>query len=303
MHSVPLVPRHADGVPRGIVIGRISTVHQNEENIEASYRYVQDYLARNYQGPIELVFLGEQASGMLTARETIVEAERLIESGTIDLVIAEDLSRIYRNPRLQYSFVQNAVDAGTRVICIGDNLDTGDEHWEAALSLATVRHGLVIPDTRRRVRRTATDSFSKGGMVGKIRFGYRKLSKEEAQSGVFGPVGLRIARVDDCTPIIQEMIQRYLRGDLPSAIAMWLNGRGIAPGPYVHLGMWSSRVVNDFLQDPLLCGRRTFRDVLHTQVFSTGKYRRQRNPTPETSDHPELAHITVEEHAQILAAR
>ena len=124
---------------------------------------------------------------MLADRATMREAENLIASGSVDLVIAEDLSRIYRNPRFQYAFVQDAVDRGVRVICIADNLDTADENWEVNLSTAAVRHGLFIPDTCRRVRRTATESFHRGGMVQKVRFGYRKLTGEEAASGEFGP--------------------------------------------------------------------------------------------------------------------
>ena len=62
---------------------------------------------------------------------------------------------------------------------------------------AAYRHGMHIPDTRRRVRRTASHAFEHGGMVGKIRYGYRKLTPEEADSGTFGPKGLRLARVPD----------------------------------------------------------------------------------------------------------
>jgi len=63
------------------------------------------------------------------------------------------------------------------------NLDTANENWEVTLGAAALRHGLHIPDTRRRVRRTAEHGFHRGGMVAKIRFGYRKLSKEEADTG------------------------------------------------------------------------------------------------------------------------
>src|SRR5581483_10189201 len=102
-------------------------------------------------------------------------------------------------------FVQDCVDRQTRVICIADNIDTADEHWETMMHTATLRHGLVVPDPRRRVRRTAVHSFHKGGMVQKVRYGYRKLSKEEGDSGQFAPKGLRLARQPECTPHIQEM--------------------------------------------------------------------------------------------------
>ena len=93
--TVPLKPRTPDGDLRVVAIGRISTVHQDVENIEASYDYIRKYLAQIYDGEMQVTLLGEQASGMLVGRDTIREAEDLVAGGTVDLVIAEDLARIY----------------------------------------------------------------------------------------------------------------------------------------------------------------------------------------------------------------
>ena len=295
--TVPLVPKNPNGELFVVVIGRISTVHQDVENIEASYRYSQEYLRQIYQGPLQVKLLGEQASGMLTERATIREAEDLVAGGTVDLVIAEDLARIYRNPRHQYNFVQDSVDVGTRVICMGDNLDTAEENWEITMGAAALRHGLHIPDTRRRVRRTATHSFHQGGMVQNIRYGCRKLTAEEATTGHFGPRGLRVAKLAECTPTIREMMQRVLRSEHYAAIADWLNAEGIEPGPYVTGRRWSARLVADLLDDPILSGMRTFRDTICRPIFKTGKHKSAKNSAPETEHYPDLAHLTVEEHA------
>jgi DNA invertase Pin-like site-specific DNA recombinase len=301
--SKPLVPKNANGPLRVLIVGRISTIHQNVQNIDASYRYVEGFLKHQYTGPLEIKHLGEQASGMRTDRATIIEAEEEIATRTWDLVITEDLSRFYRNPRHQYAFVQDAVDNDTRVICIGDNLDTADDNWEVSMMTATVRHGLHIPDTRRRVRRTATDSFHRGGMVLRFHFGYRKLTKEEAASGEFGPKGLRLAKIPDHTPAIRHMkdmiVQR--RASL-IAVADWLNDEGIKPGPYVKKGGWTARIVANFLRDPILSGTRTFRDLLYEPIFRTGRHKVRRNPNgPETEHYPELAHISQEEQAELIS--
>jgi DNA invertase Pin-like site-specific DNA recombinase len=130
--SKPLIPKNPNAPLRVLVVGRISTTHQNIENIEASYRYVEEYLDRIYQGPKEMRHLGEQASGMRTDRGTIVEAEEEIATGTWDLVITEDLACLYRNPRHQYVFVQDAVDHDTRVICIGDKARSNNAQMPSA---------------------------------------------------------------------------------------------------------------------------------------------------------------------------
>jgi DNA invertase Pin-like site-specific DNA recombinase len=294
-----LLPKDPTGPLNVVAMGRISTVHQNIENIEASHRYIQDYLGHIYQGPMQITLLGEQASGMLTDRATIREAEELVAGGKVDLMIAEDLARIYRNPRHQYRFVQDCVDMGTRVICVGDNLDTADENWEITMGAAALRHGLHIPDTRRRVRRTATHSFHKGGMVQKIRYGYRRLSAEDAASEQFGPKGLRIARRPECTPIIREMVDRVMRGDPYAAVADWLEAEGIEPGRYVEGRRWTARLVVELLDDPILSGMRTFRDTICRPIFSSGKHKPVKNTEPETEHCPELAHLSQEEHERL----
>lgn len=300
--TIPLKPKNPGGPLRVMILGRISTVHQNEENIEASYRYAEERLRQLFTGEIEIKHLGEQASGMRTDRPTIIEAEEEIATGEWDLVLAEDLSRIYRNPRHQFVFVQDAVDFGTRVICFGDNLDTADENWEVTMGAAVLRHGLHIPDTRRRVKRTATHAFHRGGMVQKLQFGFRKLTKEEAASGQFGPKDLRIAKVPELTDIIHKMRDLILAGMPYRAIADRLNDEAVLPGPYCTSRRWASRSVVEVFRNPLLSGTRTFRKCVSMPIFRTGRHRTIPNPEqPETEYYPELAHLTPEEHAEVLA--
>lgn len=296
--SIPLHPKTCDGPLKVLVIGRISSEHQNIENITASYRFVEDYLRRVYDGPIEVKHLGERASGMLADRSTIREAEDLVATGLWDLVIAEDLSRIFRNPRHQYNFVQDAVDAETRVICIGDNLDTADENWEIMMGAATLRHGTAIPDIRRRVRRTATHAFHQGGMVLKVKYGYRKLTKAEAAEGSFGSHGLRIAKRPECTPVIRDMMDRVLRGEKYETIAEWLRSEQIDQPPYAQ--RWTARLVKSLLADPILSGTRQFRRTIFRPVYRTGRHKRLRNAEPEQKLFPELAHLSPAEHQELL---
>ena len=81
--SVPLRPKNPDGPLQVLIIGRISTEYQNEENIEASYRFVEDYLKQIHADPLSISHLGECGSGMLTDRASIREAEELVATGKI----------------------------------------------------------------------------------------------------------------------------------------------------------------------------------------------------------------------------
>lgn len=299
--SVPLVPRNGNGPLRPLIIGRISTINQDPENIAASYRVADEFLRQNFSGPVMPKYLGEQASGMLADRQTFLEAEELIEAGAVDLVLAEDLSRIHRNPRYQWAFVQNCIDARTRLICLAEGLDTAIGNWHLLLGVASIVAGAAVPEAQRRVRRTANHTFHKGGMVQKVKFGYRKLSKEEAASGKFGPVGLELAKTPEHTPIIREMRAKVLQRSSPDRIADWLIDEAVRPGHYVKSGRWTGRLVEELLRDPILSGTRTFRDTIYEQVLRSGKHRRNQNPCPETEYHPELAHMTLEEQSEMIA--
>jgi DNA invertase Pin-like site-specific DNA recombinase len=295
-HSTPLIPKDPNGPLRVLEIGRVSTTHQNIENIAASYADVERFLKTIYTDPMEIKQFGEQGSGMLTERESILEALEEIKTGMWDLVITEDISRPYRNPEYQIAFVHTCVDHDTRLIAVGDNLDTADENWQAALSMAVARHSMHGPDTIRRVKRTATYSFHRGGMTLKVKYGYRKLTKEEAASGQFSPKDLRITKVADCTPIIMEMRRRVMNGATYVAVAEWLTAEEISPWTYVTTKKWTGKLVRELLRDPILSGMRTFRDVVHKIVLKTGKHKRRPNPEgPETDFVAELAHMTREE--------
>jgi DNA invertase Pin-like site-specific DNA recombinase len=300
------VAKNPDGILRVIAPARISRPTQDVESMSSMHFDDEQFLRANFAGPIEMTRLSEQASGWLVDRETMLEVEHHLDSGQLDLVIVSELREVYRNPGLQWRFMFRCVDAGVRFISSFDGIDTAADNWETMAHAASLRHGMTVPETRKRVRRKAAYSFSQGGMVLKVRYGYRKLSKEEAASGQFGTPGLRMAKVPECAPVIQEMCRRILEGASPDAVAEWLNGQGIPVGSYVR-GPWTGKLVLHLMKDPILSGRRRFRVVLYQQVYATGKHRRVQNPnsSPMTGvqekEWPELAHITVAEHDAVQA--
>ena len=59
-----MVPKNPNGVLSVLLIGRISTPHQNIENIEASFVPLRKMLAGLHDGEIHIKQLGERGSGM-----------------------------------------------------------------------------------------------------------------------------------------------------------------------------------------------------------------------------------------------
>ena len=305
-----LIPKHPDGHARILAIGRLSkpkgTEEETQETIESSLAVAREHIKNIYKGPMILTQLAEQESGLIADRTTIMEAEELIATGEIDLVIAEDLSRIYRSPRHQHVFVDDCVDTDVRVICVADRLDTSEEDSESAMGFASLRHSLPISDCRRRQKRKSKFGFHGGGSVHKISYGYVRLTRDQAASGQFGPVRLRVAKMSEATRIIKkmrEMLMATRNGQYSYVpIVDYLIENNIPVGPYVTNGKWNQRLVKDLLTDPILIGVRRFRTMLFKRVRSTGKFRRELNPDgPETEHYPELAHLTDDEFVTMQA--
>lgn len=297
--SEPLVPRHPDGILRVILPGRISQPSQDPDSIESQQLDAEGWLKSRYDKPVQLIQLGEQISGWFADRATMLQAQAIIEAGECDLVLVGEIREVYRNPSFQWKFVYDCVDNDTRFIAIYDSVDTFDENWEVLMHVAAMRAGLEVPTTRRRIKSKATFSFARGGMVAKIKFGYKKLTREEALSGAYGPVGLRISKRSESTPTILEMKRRLLSHISAEAIADWLKADGIDPGPYAE--QWSGQLVLELLTDPVLSGRRQFRCSVSKLIYKTGIYKARPNPKPpEAECYPELAHMTEAEQQEIL---
>lgn len=302
--QIPLVPKHADGKLRVLAIGRLSKPKSDEDETEVTTESSLDVVRRHldsiYKGPMALTQLAEQASGLIADRATIQQAKNLIASGEVDLVIAEDLSRIYRSARLQYNFVEDCVDEDVRVICVADRLDTAAEDWESAMCFASLRHSMPVIDAKRRQSRKNTYAFHQGGNVQKARYGYRKLSKDDAKSGEFGRVGLRMTKIEECTPVIRKMRTILMTTMSYQSVLDWLNENLVETGQFVKKKRWTQRLVKDLLTDPILIGVRRFRVMLFKRIRKTGKFRRYENPDgPETEQYDELAHLTDDEFATL----
>lgn len=296
----PIKPRKP-GPLQVLTLGRVSTVHQDAEMLQVQSEAVQKAMKSIYKGRVKLIELGEQVSGEEALRESYIEASELIEGGQIDVVILFDLSKAGRLPRFMHQFIDLCMDSDTRFISVGDNVDTADENWEIAAGAATLIHGTHNRHTRHRIRAKALYLFDNGGMVTKIPYGFRKLSKEEAQSGRFGPKGLRVAKLPEATSIVHGMKERVMGGETYEAVARWMNDEGVPTGLYSTRNDWTGKRVISYLRNPLLHGERVFGARQVVRKRTTGQKVRKLGENPERKMYPELGHLTPEEHAELLA--
>ena len=56
------------------------------------------------------------------------------------VIIAEESSRLYRHHTKAGELFESAVDAGVRVICPSDSIDTADDGWPDRLNMCQMQH-------------------------------------------------------------------------------------------------------------------------------------------------------------------
>ncbi len=168
----PLRPRNGQTL-EVLGIARISTLNQDERSLADQEALLRQWLFRNYGKPFHLRMIASQGNGERLDRTESVEATRLVESRRFDLVLSEDLGRIFRRMHA-YLFCESCEDNGTRLITINDNVDTAKSDWQLAAIFQAYKHESSNKDTSARIKRTLRNRFSLGGVFQVPIYGYIK---------------------------------------------------------------------------------------------------------------------------------
>ena len=203
-------------------ICRISTEHQDKRSLGDQEALLRRFVQEHYDKPVHWTVIASLGSGEYLDRKELTQAEELIESRTIDLVIAEDLARLCRRIKA-YDICEVAQDCGTRLIAINDHVDTAREDWHLSALFSAFRHESYTRDTGKRIRRTLRNRFVQGGVVQSVIYGYVKLSGAKTDADL---------RKDEAAgPIYDAWFRMLEEGASYSEVADWLNAQGIRPGP------------------------------------------------------------------------
>ena len=284
----PLKTRRSESL-HVLLICRISTVHQDPLSLGDQEALLRRYLDNHYEGQVGIVdVIASQGSGESLDRPELAKAETLIESRTIDLVLAEDLGRICRR---NYAFTSSelAQDHDTRLIALNDHVDTGREDWQMHAMFTSFKHEASNRDTAHRIRRTLRNRFTQGGIVQTTIYGYIKPpgTKTDAQ----------LRKDPAAEPIYDEMFQRLEDGASYSAISDWLTGLEIPTGPSCRSGRWTSAMVPRIVRNPILKGVRQRNRKMSRRVNKTGR-RRSVDAPPEELLERSCAHLAFIEPAR-----
>jgi DNA invertase Pin-like site-specific DNA recombinase len=229
----PLVARNGQTL-KVLGVARISTEHQDRLSLDDQEALYRCWLDQHAGQPYDLHMIAGRGSGECLDRQEALQAWAEIQTGTYDLVIAEDLGRIFRRAHA-ILFCEACEDVGTRLIALNDHVDTGREDWRLLAGFASMRHELYNADTGKRIRRTLRNRFLEGGVVQTTVFGYVK------------PVGTKtdgeLQKDPAAEPVFTEMFRLLEDRASYAEVADWLNDTRVPLPPYARSLRWTGNLV------------------------------------------------------------
>ena len=231
-----------------IGVARISTENQSELSLDDQEVFFRKWLDDEYgPGNYDLKVIAYRGSGQILDNKEFIKLYGLVSSGDYDLVIAEDLSRIIR--RMQaVIFCEEAEALGTRVVGIGDPVDTSKEGWEYAAVFASLKNKAFCKDTARRIRRTLRNRFTNGGIVMCLQYGYIKPHP--------GASDKEVQKDPEAVEVYETWFSMLEAGATYAEVVRWLESKNIPTGPYCTSEKWTGAMVKRLTYNPILKGER-----------------------------------------------
>ncbi|MHB1426455.1 MAG: recombinase family protein [Gemmataceae bacterium] len=288
----PLVARNGHRL-KVLGVARISTEHQDQLSLDDQEALYRRWLADHADSSFDLHMIAGRGSGEALDCEDARRARAEVETDTYDLVIAEDLGRIFRRSHA-IIFCELCEDYQTRLIALNDHVDTAQDNWRVLAGFASMRHELYNADTAKRIRRSLRNRFQMGGVIQSVVFGYNKPpgTKTDAE----------LQKDPAAEPIYAEMFRKLEDGASYSEVADWLNEQGVKPGPAARSDRWTCSLVTQLIHNPILKGIRVRNKKMSKRVNQTGRRKAVPAPPSERLERhcPHLAFIEPSRYDRLI---
>ena len=264
--------------PLGVLIHtRYSTDEQSQSSLDGQINVCQRFLTANIprecrpeQVNVEIIREPE-ISGEIADRPGINQVWAGIKDHRWDVILAEESSRLYRHMTFASQLFDTAVDAGIRVICPTDYIDTADEDWPERLHSALGHHGRANHFTRNRIKRAQESRWLSGAAMGPLAIGYKRRPSIPA-TAVQPARGPFFDFIDDeAKAIVVEIFERTANDEPPWAVADWLTSTKFPKAKNSQKPEWTAGNVISLLRRPIYRGEEVFRTKYSKRELRTGR--------------------------------
>jgi site-specific DNA recombinase len=262
---------------RVLIHARFSTEEQRQSSIDDQVAACRAFLEANLpkgtkptQVTVEVIREPE-ISGEIADRPGINQVWAGIEAKRWELIIAEESSRLYRHHTKAGELFESAVDAGVRVICPSDYIDTADDDWPDRLHMCQMQHARSNFYTRQRIKRAHDGLWARGAAVGNTVIGYRRrptvpaTESEPAQGPFYDEID------EEKAAVIREVFERIAAGETAAEVGEWLDAIKFAKAKWSRQAKWTTYNVNSIIRRTIYRGFETYRKKIAKRKLRTGK--------------------------------
>ncbi|MFM9195782.1 MAG: recombinase family protein, partial [Planctomycetia bacterium] len=262
---------------RVLIHARFSTEEQRQSSIDdqitACQRFVEANLPKGTK-PKDVaidVIKEPEVSGEIADRPGINQVWAGLEAKRWDVIVAEESSRLYRHHTKAGELFESAVDAGVRVICPSDYIDTLDDDWPDRLHMCQMQHARSNFYTRQRIRRAHDGLWARGAAVGNTVIGYKRRPTVPATDTepAKGPFYDEIH--EEKAAVIREVFERIAAGETAAEVAEWLDSIKFAKAKWSRQAKWTTYNVNSIIRRTIYRGFETNRKKVAKRKLRSGK--------------------------------
>jgi len=290
--DVPIV-QSAGRLLRILLYARYSTDEQKRSSIAAQFRGCRKLLKDWGIEHADIQELSDyEMSGELRNRPGIDQVRLGVQNRAWDLIVAEDSSRLFRNPPACCELVGDAVDNGIRVLLPGDRIDTQNENFMEVLQDAQIHHSRSNSYTRNRIKRSHDDLWESGAAIGMLKPGYLRRPTLPAAEGreAEGPF---FDEIDPkWLPIVHEAFTRVAQHQPPWLVAECLSAAGLPKSANAKREEWNDRNVLELIRRTVYRGLEERRKSVAKKVHRTGKSKLVRNDPGKVETRP-MEHLRM----------
>jgi len=210
----------------GLRIGayaRYSSDKQSETSASAQMTRLEQWVrARGGRLSLEHTYRDEGMSGATNQRLGLISLMAAVDSGELDVVVVEDLSRLSRDIEHSASIRKRFAFSGVRLIGIADGIDTLGNGADLLYGVKSILSEQYLKDLGDKTSRGLRDRAQLGRVTGALPYGYMSATAPDGQGKVPVVVATQAA-------IVQRIFRMRAAGRSYRDIAKTLNDEGVEP--------------------------------------------------------------------------
>ena len=210
----------------GLRIGayaRFSSDKQSETSASAQIARLQQWVqARGGQLCLGHTYRDEGISGARNQRPGLISLMAAVDSGELDVVVVEDLSRLSRDIEHSASMRKRFAFSGVRLIGIADGIDTLGNGGDLLYGVKSILSEQYLKDLGDKTSRGLRDRAQTGRVTGALPYGYTSATAADGQGKVPVIVAAQAA-------VVRRIFRMRAVGRSYRDIAKALNDEGVPP--------------------------------------------------------------------------